>query len=295
MPILNDIVTSFAPSLRIPEAPTYRSLRRERATYPGSLEGYAPYAANHEPPNWTGTKKRAQIVAGRIIAVAKERAAQAAALLEREGIAVAPNADAWDAVGRWLAQHVEGSREPGSDRYSPYLPRRYPGRAPTQVGGESTTELRPLWRCLALDLGLLLGQHMISARPGAGWMVANALRTRASSLSGEPLIVADDIVLGEPTRDVYEFLHIALLARLSLRDDFVPQLGDVMRQLVTLDDPANREDPAANFIAELEVIVAEYEFMPSEDQLLELADQFGLDALPPLPPDLEALRDRLAS
>lgn len=291
---LDYLVRSTAPSLRSIGAPTYRSLQREKATYSGRLEGYVPYAANHEPPDRTATEQRARIIADRVIAVAEERAAQAAALLKREGIDITPNADAWDAAGRWLAAHVEGSREPGSDRYSPGLSRRYQGPAPKQVGGESTTELRPLWRCLALDLGLLLGQHMISARPGAGWMVANALRTRASSVQGEPLIVADDIVLGCPHRHIRGFLRAAKLVRLGLRDEAVPPLGDAMRLLVTLDDPANREDPAEDFIAELKDFVGEYESMPSEEDLLILAEQFGLDALPPLPPDLEVLRHRPA-
>ncbi|GJE71025.1 hypothetical protein [Methylorubrum podarium] len=280
--------------MRSIDAPTYRSLRREKATYPGRLEGYVPYAANHEPPDRTATEQRARIVAGRVITVAEERAAQAAALLEREGIVLAPNPEAWDAAGRWLAEHVEGSREPGSDRYAPALPRRDSGRAPTQVGGESTTQLRPLWRCLALDLGLLLGQHMIAARPGAGWTVENALRRRAASVSGEPLIVADGIVLGAPLHRIRDVLHAALLARLGLRNEAVPPLGDAMRRLVTLDDPANRDDPAADLIAELEEFVMEYGVMPSEEDLRALPEQFGLDVLPPLPPDLEALRRRPA-
>lgn len=125
-------------------------------------------------------------------------------------------------------------------------------------------------------------------------MVENALRTRASSVQGEPLIVADDIVLGYPHRQIRDFLHVAMLARLGLRDKAVPPLGDAMRLLVRLDDPANREDPAADFTAELENFVAEYESMPSEEDLLILAEQFGLDALPPLPPDLEVLRHRPA-
>ncbi|KQQ18157.1 hypothetical protein ASF53_07285 [Methylobacterium sp. Leaf123] len=135
---------------------------------------------------------------------------------------------------------------------------------------------------------------MIAARPGAGWMVENALRTRASSVQGEPLIVADDIVLGYPHRQIREFLHVAKLVRLGLCDEAVPPLGDAMRLLVRLDDQANREDPAANFIAELENIVAEYEFMPADKELLMLAEQFGLDALPPLPPNLEVLRHQIA-
>ncbi|AWI90800.1 hypothetical protein C0214_22825 [Methylobacterium sp. DM1] len=294
MSFLARLVSDIAPSMRSIDEPTYRSLGRETVPYPGRIDRYAPYTPNHEPPDRTATKERARIVAGRVIAVAQERAAHAAALLEREGIAVAPNAEAWDSAGCWLAEHVEGSREPGSDRYSPGLPRQYPSPAPTQIGGESTTQLRPFWRCIALDFGLLLGQHMIAARPGAGWTVENALPARNSNVSGESLIVADGIVLGYPLRQIRDFLHVALLTRLGLLNEAVSPLGNAMRRLVTADNPANRDDPAADLIAKLEEFVMEYGFMPSEEELYLLAEQFGLDALPPLLPNLEVLRHQIA-
>ncbi|KQQ18156.1 hypothetical protein ASF53_07280 [Methylobacterium sp. Leaf123] len=72
---LRYLVRSTAPSLRSIGTPTYRSLQREKATYPGRLEGYVPYAANHEPPDQTATEQRARIIARRVSAVAEERAA----------------------------------------------------------------------------------------------------------------------------------------------------------------------------------------------------------------------------
>lgn len=290
MSLLSQIVSAFAPGARAPDAPTYRSLLHESAAYSGRLDGYAPYAADHEPPDLTATAERAGLVAGRIVAVAAERAAEAEAWLRRAGLAVSPDPDSWDAVGRHLAERVEGSREPGSDRYSPALPRRGPGPAPTQIGGESTTQLRPLWRSLALDLGLLLGRDMIAARPGAGWMAENALRARDSSVSGEPVVAtADGLVLGAPVLEVRRFLHAALLARLGLREA-APPLGDALRRLAAAEDPENRPDPAADLVSALRAFVSEHGTLPPERDLPAIAAEYGLDALPLLPPDLDALR-----
>ena len=291
MSLLSNLVGALAPSAKSPDAPSFRALLREQGRYRLRLDHYAPYAGDHEPPDLTTTTARAGIVARRVLAVEAERVARIGSLLEREGVPMAADAASWDAIGRWLADRVEGSREPGSDRYSPGRLRNGSGPAPTQIDGESTTQLRPLWRSIAFDTALLLGRRMIAAHPGAAWTPESALKAHESSVRGEPLVaLPDGTVLGQPFEEVRAFLHAALLARLGLVHEPPAPLGDAMRRLARAGDPANRPDPAADFIDALEELVSEYGEMPGDKDLKLMLADHGLDTMPPLPPHLDALR-----
>lgn len=100
-----------------------------------------------------------------------------------------PDPQFWDAVGNWMIDTVEGSREAGSGRIQPAI-KDYAGsgRAPAEIGGESTTELRPLWESIIFDLSFLFGEHVLTrvraARRGLNGNVYEG------SVAGDPRIFA---------------------------------------------------------------------------------------------------------
>ena len=141
---------------------TYGDIGREQGAYRPGPPGYRPYLAAHEPPQATATQRRARLVYERVMASKDARVAEASRTLaplmcEPE----APDPQFWDAVGDWMTETVEGSREPGSDRYHPVI-QDYPGKPPAQIDGEGTTVLQPLFESIVLDLSFVLGEHMIA-------------------------------------------------------------------------------------------------------------------------------------
>jgi hypothetical protein len=273
----------------------YRHIAHEQGTYRPILPGYRPYLGRHELPNRTSTERRARIVFRRVMAAKKERVAEISRVLKQAGCELAPEPEAWDTIGRWIADSVEGSRERGADRYRPAIP-DYAGRPPTQVGGESTTELRPLWRSLVLDLSFLLGEHMIARIGRAHWISHNEW---SGGVSGEPLVVRDDVTLEEGDTApihmpmgwiegaVLEALHIRL--RVRYPDGARWALRDALRQV--LDGTPQPFNPRKEFIAALEAHVDEHDELPDDAEMAELMNDYRLLELPELPSRLASMLD----
>lgn len=122
--------STFLPWVRVPGAPVYGPVDA-----PADLPGYRPYVADHELPGSTVDDIRARKVCTRILAAEPERTAEAAALLDRLGLAHRDAGD-WTAVGEWL-------RDRAADAATPSL---------------------------VLDVGLLLGRRIVEARDAARWL-----------------------------------------------------------------------------------------------------------------------------
>jgi hypothetical protein len=290
--LLRRLANAFAPGARSPGAKTFRDLARETGAYRGALGGYRPYVGDHEPPERVSTEPRARIVHGAILAAEAERVAEVTALLEREGLTVAPTLEAWDAIGAWVMRNVEGSREPGSAERAPFVRDRVGGPAPKQVDGESTTELRPLWRSVAFDLALLLGRHMIGLTSGGRWAREGELRGGEESAAAAPLVVHGDRPGTQaPFGFVAGFMAHALALKLRVVQEPGMQLGDGLRQFAEVADmgPA-APTPAEAFVEDLEEQLG-IGPLGDEDVAL-LLERHGLEALPPLPPRLAALMTR---
>lgn len=292
MSSIGNLFAGVFPSMKDPDAPSFRRLARETATYAGALEGYQPYLGDHEAPDRTSTEPRARIVFERVLAVEAERSAEITALLERQGLKVAPTPEAWGAIGRWCLERLEGSREPGTDRYSPYIRGYVGGPPPTAIGGESTTELRPVWRSVAFDLGLLLGRHMIEALPGGRWVRDGEQGDRKGSVQGQPMVAYDgQAAVHQPFASVSGFLRDGLLVRLGLREGVEHSLGYALRRVTEASEAppvAARQEPE-EFFRHLRQHVSDNGALPEDGELGWMLSEHGLDDLPALPPDLAKL------
>ncbi|HEY2192986.1 MAG TPA: hypothetical protein VGH76_11915 [Actinomycetospora sp.] len=183
--------STFLPWVRVPGTPTYRRLAEEAV--PPDLPGYRPYDAGHEPPGATADETRARSVQARILAAEDARVAEITALLDRLALEHGPEADAWDAIGAWLAARP-------TDHASPSL---------------------------VLDLGLLLGRRVLDLRPEACWEPDDV------GPHAYPLVVLGSTVIAVPLQavehagpDLGAVLRHALEAQDEddLEDDLEPQL-----------------------------------------------------------------------
>lgn len=279
----------MVPGVRHPKVPTYRRLARETGAYTVALDGYQPYRARHEPPDRTTTEQRARIVYERVLAVEAERTAAITVFLERQGLALGPEPEAWDAIGAWVSQRIEGSREPGSCRYSPYIRDDVGGPAPTQIRGESTTQLRPIWHSIALDLSLALGREVIRRFPDARWTAPADWPGREASVNGDPLIAHGGgwTYMEAPFARVRGLMQYALLVRLGLVEAQRVRLGDALREPAGLPFEERKEPEA--FIMHLRECVADNGELPDDGEVGWMLYEHGLETMPDLPPDLTAL------
>jgi hypothetical protein len=238
----------------------YSDIAREQGTYRASPPGYRPYLARHEPPQATATNHRARIVYDRVMAAKDERVAEISRMLAQSGREPAPDPQFWDGVGIWMIETVEGSREPRSDRFHPYI-QGHPGsgRPPTQIGGESTTVLRPLWESIVLDLSFLLGEHMITRIKTACWGFDG--EWHQGSCAGDPRVAimaerrSDEAPPMEmPFRSIGSAARYCLQRRQGLfGKDVEPfRLGDALRRLIDTDNRPKPYNASEEFIASLE-------------------------------------------
>jgi hypothetical protein len=219
----------------------YSDIGREQGTYRPNPPGYRPYLARHEPPQATAMSRRARIVYDRLMAAKDERVVEISRALAQSGREPVPDPQFWDAVGDWMIETVEGSREPGSDRYHPNI-QDYPGRPPTQIDGESTTVLRPLWESIGLDLSFLLGEHMIRRLETARWGFDG--EWREASCAGDPRVVMvaerrnDEIPpMQMPFRSIGSAARHCLHRRQGLfgKNTERFRLGDILRPIIAGD------------------------------------------------------------
>lgn len=275
----------------------YSDIGREQGTYRPGPPGYRPYLAAHEPPQATATRRRARIVYDSVMGVKDARVAEISRLLTQLIRAPTPDPQFWDAIGGWMTETVEGSRESGSDRYHPVI-QDYPGRPPTAVDGESTTVLRPLWESIVLDLSFLLGEHiMTSLGGGARWGFDG--EWREGSCAGDPrvVMVADHRNGGVPPAQM-PFRTISAAARHCLHrrqglfgktpEPF--RLGDVLRQAVDGNRP-KPFDARKEFIASLEAYRDAHGDLPPNDEIVRWLVEARLLDMPELPDRLAAILD----
>jgi hypothetical protein len=274
----------------------YSDIAREQGAYRPGPPGYRPYLARHETPQAAATSRRARAVYDALMAAKDERVAEISRVLVQSGRAPAPDPQFWDAVGDWMIETIEGSREPGSDRYRPSI-QDYPGPPPTQINGESTTVLRPLWESIVVDLSFLLGEHMIALRDGARWGFDG--EWREGSCAGDPRIVMmaqtrkDEIPpLQMPFRTLGSAARHCLHRRQGLFGKKVEpfRLGDALRQIISAAEPkpySAREE----FIASLEAHLAEHGDLPPNDEIVRWMVEARLTELPQLPSQLAAILD----
>lgn len=277
-----NLVVAFLPRARSPDAAPYRALVRETADYMYDIGDYRPYRGGHEPPDRTARPERAEIVFRRIVALEAERTAEIGRLLAREGVAVAPTREAWNGIGDWIGQAIEGSREPGSDRYRPFVTSTGP-LPPRSVHGESTSVWRPIFHSIVLDLSLLLGRHMIMARPeGNGhWG-----RSVPEECKADPEILFDgDPRFYAPFAFVPAEARGALLKRLGLVERTPSRLGEAIRRVQEPPELIEDTDPKEDVIVHLRAVLAAGETLRPAD-VGEILYEYGLDELPPLPGDL---------
>lgn len=278
----------------------YSDIEREKGTYRASPPGYRPYLARHEPPLATATNRRARIVYERVMAAKDERVAEISRVLTQLGRKPVPDPQFWDSVGNWMIETVEGSREPGSDRFHPYL-RDYAGsgRPPAQIGGESTTVLRPLWQSIVLDLSFLLGEHMITHLRTARWGFDGDWRT--GSCSGAPRVVVmvaerridDTPPMQMPFRSIEGSAQHCLHRRQGLFGKKLEpfRLGDALRRIINTDDRPKSYNAPEEFIADLEDYLVEHGDLPPNDEIVQWMVEARLSKLPELPGRLAAVLD----
>ncbi|MDQ8727443.1 hypothetical protein [Bradyrhizobium sp. LHD-71] len=228
------------------------------------------------------------------MAVKTTRVADISALLRRTGLEPAATPEAWDKIGRWIGETVEGSREPGSDRYGPYLP-YYPGVPPRQIKGESTSVLRPLWQSVVLDLALLLGGHMIARAPSARWSCDG--EWREGSCSGEPLVAipGQDIPTGHlptlhgPFDAIESVAWQGLHRRQQLTDPPPISLGEILHNAI--ERPPSSRDPRQELIKSLEDYLNEHGDLPENEEIVDWMIDEGLLEMPELPSRLVSILD----
>lgn len=274
----------------------YSDIGREQGQYGPPPPGYRPYVARHEPPHATATSRRARIVYDRVMAAKDERVAEISRLLMQAVREPVPDPQFWDAVGDWMTETVEGSREPGSDRYRPAI-RGHLGTPPTQIDGESTTVLRPLWESIVLDLSFLLGEHMIARQQPARWTFDG--EGREGSCAGDPRVaVTTELREGEvlPLQMPFQVIGPAAQHCLHRRQGLFGtalepfRLGDALRRIVDGDRP-KPYDARKELIASLEAHLAEHGDLPPNDEIIRWVVEARLSDVPPLPDRLAAILD----
>jgi hypothetical protein len=277
----------------------YNDIEREQGTYRASPLRYRPYLARHEPPQATTTNRRARIVYDRVMAAKDERVAEISRTLAQSGREPVPDPQFWDGVGNWMIEAVEGSREPGSDRFHPYI-QDYSGsgRPPAQIGGESTTVLRPLWESIVLDLSFLLGEHMITRLKTACWGFDG--ERHQGSCAGDPRVVmmaerrSDETSPMEmPFRSIGSAARYCLQRRQGLfgRNLEPFRLGDTLRRIIDTDDRPKPYNAREEFIASLEVYLAEHGDLPPNDEIVQWMVEARMSHVPELPSQLTAILD----
>ena len=112
-------------------------------TYTIKFDGYTPYVSPQPFKMEYLPVPYARDAFKHLMQVLPERVSGITALLESDGVRVAPDLDSWQDIGRWIARHMEAR---------PLAP------------GETVKRLRPLWHSLTLDLALLMGEQTIALR-----------------------------------------------------------------------------------------------------------------------------------
>lgn len=273
----------------------YSDIGREQGGYRPGPPGYRPYLAAHEPPHATETSRRARAVYDCVMAAKDERVAEISRVVPQLVRDPQPDPQFWDAVGDWMTGSVEGSREPGSDRYHPVI-QDYPGRPPTQINGESTTVLRPLWESIVLDLSLLLGEHMIARLATARWSFDG--EWREGSCAGDPrvAVVADQRGGMPPLQMPFRSISAAARHCLHRRQGLFGKkpepfrLGDVLRRIVEGEAPKSY-DARRELIASLEAHLEEHGDLPPNDEIIRWVVEARLPDVPELPDRLAAILD----
>jgi hypothetical protein len=166
---------------------------------------------------------------------------------------------------------------------------------PRQIKGESTTVLRPLWESVVLDLGLLLGEHMIARAASARW--SHDGEWHAGSCRGEPLVAipGTEIPKGQLPALHMPFGAAVLVARRELGrrqqlgDPPPISLGEILQNAIEA-SPIPR-DPRQEFIDCLEHHLKEHGDLPDNDEIVERLIDDRLLEMPELPSRLEAILD----
>lgn len=296
--MLRSLVEGFSPWwLRF----TYRDIARERGAYPSVLPpGYRPYIGWHEPPDRTLSPRRARVVYDAVMAARTDRVAEISRVLEIMGLLPATDPLAWNAIGTWLMESLQGSREPCDiGAGSRARPTRGAADKP-----ESTVTLRPLWESVVLDLSLLLGEHMIAAAPGPGARWCFEGEWQPTSRAGDPRVasLARASRKGEivPARQPFWAVRRAAELGLARREGVLDRLsdplrlGDELRRL--LDEPSSAPvDPtaiaAAALIEALEAHLDAHGDLPGDEEIVALLVDARLSGMPDLPPRLAAILD----
>jgi hypothetical protein len=198
--------STFLPWVRVPGTPTYRRLSAEPV--PPDLGDYRPYDAPHEPPGATVDDTRARAVARRIVAAEPDRVAEAAALLDRSGLAHGADPAAWTAIGTWLE-----------------------GRPHDQATAS-----------LALDVGLLLGRRILDERGDARWEPDDGVLAYPQIVLGDT-VIALPLQAVEAGTDLGAVLEHALTAEEpDPVADFVAYLSTVLDDLDSSGEPLTADE-----------------------------------------------------
>lgn len=121
----------------------WSDIAEDTHTYTINFEGYIPFVSPQPFKMENLPEPYARNAFEHLIHALPDRVSGITALLESDGVRVAPDSLSWHEIGCWIARHME-ERPLEADETGKYL--------------------RPLWHSLTLDLALLFGEHAIALR-----------------------------------------------------------------------------------------------------------------------------------
>ncbi len=125
----------------------FSSIEEESGDYEHHFPGYDPYISSQPVmieylPTDYGRDAFLHMMQARA-----RRVRMIVATLKDNGITVRASDDCWTAIGQWITATIEPNKEQSKNQ----------------------ALFRPLWYSLLLDLSILLGEQMISLKPGTCW------------------------------------------------------------------------------------------------------------------------------
>lgn len=232
---------------------TFADINNDTAKCSYVNSGYQPYISpqplllEHLP------EKYARHAYQHLLANKQARLQQITALLQSQQISVEPSPQSWMAIGDWIAEHIELNTASTID----------PDK---KVLAIAESDLKPIWHSLLIDLGLLLGEQMISLNKQWSWQFWADKPYEGAGRS--PWILCEPL----PSAKKWQHKPKIKLPLSAIKDNGINLLKDKLNnrlQAQTLDSGC----------AYLFVLMAEADTRPSSPPLESVEDERTLEFL----------------
>lgn len=178
-------------------------IAHEAGAYDHDFRPYEPYISPQPLLMEHLPEKYGRAAFAHLMAMKSTRLFAVEALLRAQGIEPTATAVCWEDIGRWCGEHIEENREPALAELG-FAKGRF-------VALEAV--FRPLWYSILIDLCLLLGEHVISRRPGCSWQFWGDMNIKNPGGFGRsPWVLCEPLPSGKWQHKPNRFLPYELLS-----------------------------------------------------------------------------------